>query len=175
MAEMVQCDAQHISTETDAHGGVAKRATQNIPPAIRRKVMRRDKGRCVVPGCKHTHFVDVHHLNPRSEGGDHDPDGLVVLCCAHHRSTHNGALIVQGCVSKGLTFRHADGSSYGQPESPKMQDLHTKLFKALRGMGFREKESRQALEKVRQKLPDQLEASVLLRAALAELTPGFGT
>ncbi len=174
VAEMVQCDAQHISTETDAHGGVAKRATQNIPPAIRRKVMRRDKGRCVVPGCKHTHFVDVHHLNPRAEGGDHDPDRLVVLCCAHHRAAHEGALIIEGRVSTGLTFRHADGSSYGQLESPKDQELYTKLFKALHGMGFREKEARQALEKVREKLASEGDATVLLRAALAELTPAFG-
>ncbi len=175
VAEMVQCDAQSISTETDAHGGVAKRATQNIPPAIRRLVMRRDKGCCVVPGCKHTQYVDVHHLNPRSEGGDHDPDRLVVLCCAHHRAAHAGTLIIEGCVSTGLTFRHADRSSYGQPQSPKLQDIHTRLFIALRGMGFREKESRQALDKVREKLPRESEAAVLLRAALAELTPEFGT
>ncbi len=172
VAEMVQCDAQHISTETGAHGGVANRATQNIPPAVRRLVMRRDQGRCVVPGCKHTHFVDVHHLNPRAEDGDHDPDKLVVLCCAHHRATHKGTLIIEGCVSTGLTFRHADGSSYGQLESPKMQDLHTKLFIALRGMGFREKESRRALEQIRAKLPRETDLAVLLRAALLELTPG---
>jgi hypothetical protein len=33
VADMVKCDAQHVSTVTDAHGGVVKRATQNIPPA----------------------------------------------------------------------------------------------------------------------------------------------
>jgi hypothetical protein len=171
VTDMVQCDAQHISTETDAHGGVAKRATQNIPPAVRRLVMRRDKGRCVVPGCKHTQFVDVHHLKPRAEGGDHDPDRLVVTCCAHRRAAHAGTLIIEGCVSTGLTFRHADGSSYGLPESPKRQDIHTKLFKALRGMGFREKETRHALDEVRERLPRESDAQTLLRAALALLTP----
>src|SRR5688572_5676107 len=33
VVEMAKCDAQHIDAVTDAHGGVAKRATQNIPPA----------------------------------------------------------------------------------------------------------------------------------------------
>ncbi len=170
LAEMVQCDAQHIGEATDAHGGVTKRATQNIPPAVRRMLMRRDKGRCVVPGCKHTQFVDVHHLNPRAEGGDHDPDGLVVLCCAHHRAAHVGTLTIEGRVSTGLKFLHADGSSYGRVESPKNQDLYSKLFTALRGMGFREKECRQALDQVREELPREMDAVTLLRAALAELT-----
>ena len=132
--------------------------------------MRRDKGRCVVPGCTHTHYVDVHHLDPRADGGDHDPDRLVVLCCAHHRAAHAGALIIAGSVSSGLRFLHADGSSYGELESPQNQELYTKLFAALRSLGFREKESRQALEQVRQKRPRDTDASALLRAAVWELT-----
>ncbi len=171
VAEMVKCDAQQIGEVKDAHGGVAKRATQNVPPAVRRLVMRRDNRRCVVPGCKHTQFVDVHHLNPRAEGGDHDPDTLVVLCCAHHRATHTGTLIIEGRVSTGLKFLHADGSTYGQLESPKNQALYTKLFTALRGMGFGERETRQALEQVRERLPQETDASKLLREAFAALVP----
>ena len=49
----------------------------------------------------------------RSEGGDHDEDGLVVLCSAHHRAQHRGHLLIEGRVSTGLRFRHADGRGYG--------------------------------------------------------------
>jgi hypothetical protein len=172
VAEMVQCDAQHIGpVDGGAHAGTKKPATQSIPPAVRRKVMRRDQGRCVVPGCKNTQYVDVHHINPRSEGGHHDPDTLAVTCCAHHRAVHAGRLIIEGSVSTGLRFLHADGTPYGWAVSPKRQELQTKLFSALRGMGFREGESRQALEKVRQKLPAETDMATVLRAALAELTP----
>ena len=66
--------------------GTQARATQTIPPAVRRQVMRRDRKRCVVPGCTNHRFVDVHHLDPRSEGGGHDPDRLAVLCGSHHRA-----------------------------------------------------------------------------------------
>ncbi len=91
----------------------------------------------------------------------------MVLCCA---AAHAGTLIIGGSVSTGLKLLHADGSIYGQLESPKNQELYAKLFTALRGMGFREKESRQALDQVRGKVPGETDAATLLRAALAELT-----
>jgi hypothetical protein len=75
-------------------GRRAGRARQDVPPAVRRLVMRRDGGRCVVPGCRQGIFLDLHHIELRSEGGDHDPDGLVVLCSAHHRAQHRGQLII---------------------------------------------------------------------------------
>ncbi|HVJ20833.1 MAG TPA: DUF222 domain-containing protein [Polyangiaceae bacterium] len=173
--KMAECDAQHIGpVERDAHGGVTKRATQTIPPAVRRRVMRRDRGRCVVPGCAHTQFVDVHHLLARADGGDHDEDGLAVFCCAHHRAVHEGRIVVEGRPSTGLALKHADGSSYGSVPSPEKQDLHTKLFLGLRGLGFGERDSRQALERVREELPKVDDAGTLLRAALGLLTPESG-
>jgi len=170
VTEMVRCDAQHIGPIDDAHVGVRKPATQTIPPATRRKVLWRDRKRCVVPGCKHTHFVDVHHIDARAEGGDHDEDNLVTLCAAHHRAVHSGRLIITGRPSRGLVFRHADGTSYGASPSPKDQDLYAKLFAALCGMGFGEKESRQALERARSKQPGENDPASLLRTALAQLT-----
>jgi hypothetical protein len=45
------------------------RATQDIPPALRRAVLVRDQHCCRVPGCKNTAFLDLHHIELRSEGG----------------------------------------------------------------------------------------------------------
>jgi hypothetical protein len=113
--------------------------------------MRRDGGRCAVPGCRHATFVDIHHIVLRSEGGDHDEDGLIVLCSARHRAEHRGQLIIEGRISTGVTFRHADGSSYGCVGNPHAAEMLGEAFRALRGLGFREGEARTALERVRTK------------------------
>jgi hypothetical protein len=128
-----------------------------------------------VPGCKHATFVDLHHVQPRSEGGQHDSDGLIVLCSAHHRSVHSGQLYVMGSVSNGLKFRHADGSPYGDVDSPRLAAACELVFRGLRNLGFRERESRMALERACASL-DELGVSPerLLRAALDLLTRANG-
>ncbi len=78
VVEMARCDAQHVGVVDG--GGSAKRAEQEIPPRVRRAVVLRHARRCAVPGCGHHAFLHVHHVTPRSEGGTHDPEELVVLC-----------------------------------------------------------------------------------------------
>jgi hypothetical protein len=172
--EMARCDAQHVghvergSSSSEEH---STRARQSIPPSVRREVMRRDGGRCVVPGCRHGVFLDVHHIKLRSEGGDHDPDMLVVTCAAHHRAVHRGQLIIEGRVSTGLSFRHADGARYGALVEPSVADAYAQAFRALRSLGFREDETRKALEHVRGNthVGDRTTEAVL-RAALGVLS-----
>lgn len=176
---MARCDAQHVghAGRHSAHVGElagdeapqAVRAHQAIPPAVRRKVLRRDGGRCVVPGCRHATFVDIHHLVLRSEGGNHDEDGLVVLCSAHHRAQHRGHLIIEGRVSTGLRFLHADRRSYGREVVPASVAAHLDAFRALRGLGFREGEVRKALDQLRDRAHVGARAEDLIRAALGVL------
>jgi hypothetical protein len=191
---MAECDAQHIpahvgigttiettqtgtgatGSETSAptHVGAASppkpaRATQAIPPAVRRAVMTRDGRRCVVPGCRHATWLDTHHIDPKAEGGDHDPDNLVCLCGAHHLAVHRGDLVIDGRVSSGLTFRHADGTRYGGPVSPHAADVQSTVFRAMRGLGFREGDARRAVERAATHVGDGASAETLLRAALS--------
>src|SRR6185503_9073372 len=112
-------------------GGPRLRATQSIPPALRREVVLRDRGRCVVPGCRHATFVDVHHIRWRTDGGAHDADNLAVLCGAHHRAVHRGQLWISGRTTSGLAFRHADGSAYGQPASASAVATRERVFRGL--------------------------------------------
>jgi len=114
-----------------------RRASQTIPPAIRRQVMRRDGGRCRVDGCANHLFLDVHHLDPRSEGGSHDPERLVALCGSHHRAAHAGSLCIEGSATEGFRFRHADGSRYGEPPRAAGIELAQQALGALRSLGFR--------------------------------------
>jgi hypothetical protein len=42
-----------------------------LPAGIRRAVLLRDRGRCRVPGCSRRRYVDVHHIEAQSRGGEH--------------------------------------------------------------------------------------------------------
>jgi hypothetical protein len=146
IVDMVRCDAQELGRVADPH--VGGRATQAIPPALRRRVMRRDRGRCVVSGCRHGTFLDVHHLIARSECGTHTLDNLITLCAGHHRALHHGRLAIEGTPSTGLVFRHADGSAFGTVIDAARSDVNQKVFSALTGQGFSEKQARAALARV---------------------------
>jgi 5-methylcytosine-specific restriction endonuclease McrA len=150
------------------------RAAQTVPPSVRRAVLRRDRHCCQVPGCRHVGFVDIHHVQAREDGGAHDPDNLVTLCAAHHRACHRGELLVQGRVSSGLCFRHADGTEYGGTASVTDADVQTRAFRALRNLGFREREVRRALAEVTAELGHLPELEATLRAALERLTGELG-
>ena len=184
VVEMAECDGQHIGhvdpgSESSAHVGAHEqtmrspagptRAKQTIPPALRRKVLRRDGGCCRVPGCRNATFVDVHHLQPRSEGGTNTLENLVTLCGAHHRAIHAGKVVSEGTSSAALTFLHADGTVYGASPSPASADVRAKAYRALTQLGFRESEAKRALARIPSNANMTLEH--LVRRTLRELAP----
>jgi hypothetical protein len=127
--------------------------------------MRRDRSRCVLPGCQGHLFLDVHHLDLRSEGGGHDPERMAVLCGSHHRAAHAGSLCLDGSASVGFTFRHADGTPYGQPLRPAAIELAQLALGALQGLGFPPSRALALVDAVLGAgAPDELDA--LERAAL---------
>lgn len=75
-----------------------------IPEPIRRAVIARDGGRCKVPWCRNHRWIDIHHLRPRAEGGDHSLDNTCLPCEAHHLALHRGLLRIVGTPSSGLEF-----------------------------------------------------------------------
>jgi hypothetical protein len=169
VVEMVMCDAQVIDASEQTH--VGQKAKHTIPRAIRRLVMLRDNGRCIVPGCMNSTFVQAHHLTPRADGGRHDPDNLGCLCCAHHRAVHEGRLIIEGRPSIGLLFKHADGTPYGGAVDPGAADRNAQVFAGLRTMGFKERDCRTAVERCSKNLAPTATREEVLRAALSLLAP----
>jgi hypothetical protein len=180
VAAMARCDGQriggtHVGRTTPARGEMpgrkpVVRATQAVPPATRRSVLRRDHRRCQVPGCRHSVFVDVHHIRTREDGGGHELDNLVTLCGAHHRASHRGELIVQGRVSSGLTFLHADGTEYGGAVTTADAGIHATAFRAEAGFG--ERETRQALSQVAAHVGADAQLETVVRSALQLLSAG---
>jgi hypothetical protein len=169
----------HVGTQSQREGSAANttaaptaRAHQSVPPALRRAVLTRDRRRCRVPGCTHATFVDVHHVQPRAEGGRNEASNLLTMCSAHHRAVHRGELLVEHEREGSIMFRHTDGGAYGNPTAPRLIDAHAKVFSALRQLGFREG----AIKAVLSELRDDAElggATVerLLREALCRIKP----
>jgi hypothetical protein len=178
IAEMARCDAQklgHSSSSVARH----ERASQTVPPAIRRTVLQRDHHRCQVPGCRHATFVDVHHLRARAEGGTHDADNLLTLCGAHHRACHRSDLLIEKGPTGMFEFRHADGTTYGEAPSACAIDVTARALKALRTLGFAEREALEALHGARAHVgtgesetspTDHAQGERLIRGALELLT-----
>ena len=165
VAEMVTCDSQVVEGRAGAGPHVGARATQTIPPATRRRVLRRDHKRCVAPGCENHRFLDVHHVDPRAEGGRHDPERMAVLCGAHHRAVHAGSLSIDGSASGGFGFRYADGRSYGARLRPGAIDVATQVLGALQELGFKATRARELVDAVlRVGAPES--AETFLHAAL---------
>jgi len=101
--EMARCDATEIGRVDGP--GEAPRATQTIPPRVRRQVIARHDGCCGMPGCFLSAFKHVHHCDLRSEGratrpGAHDPPvlpasrGRAPRCASHHRSVLDGVRVL---------------------------------------------------------------------------------
>jgi hypothetical protein len=165
VADCAACDSQTIDfLESDA-----PHAKQEIPPATRRAVLLRDHHRCVVPGCRHSVFVDVHHLRPRSEGGDHRPGLLVTLCANHHKMTHVGRLIIEGDPASGMRFTHADGTPYGASVNAERARIMSDAFSALKNLGFKHTECKAALEDAAAHVGQTLSFDLIVRTALRSL------
>jgi hypothetical protein len=162
--EVAMCDAQHVGRVDAAKPA---RAAQNVPPAVRRAVIARHQHRCAVPGCRHAAFLDLHHTHARAEGGGHDPELLVPLCPAHHRSAHDGRLLVRGSFSSGFAFEHADGRRYGSPriETAKADAL-AQTFSALCSMGYKQHEARGLIDAARPHVRADLELPAVLYEVL---------
>jgi Holliday junction resolvasome RuvABC DNA-binding subunit len=82
--------------------------------------------------------------------------------------------MVHGSVSSGLSFHHADGTEYGGTVSMTDADVQTRAFRALRNLGFREREVRRSLAEVAAQLGHVPELEATLRAALQRLTSELG-
>jgi hypothetical protein len=87
---------------------------RSVTPQLRRLVFARDGGRCIVPGCKHWRFIDVHHVVPRAHRGPNRLENLACLCTAHHRAVHEGVLAIEGSATEGWVVRHAGAGVYGR-------------------------------------------------------------
>ena len=89
-ARMAGLFAQHAELIVQLTDGarpvmeLVDKESDTVPAQIRRLVERRDRG-CRFPDCGAAwRLLHVHHIVPLAQGGDHDPDNLILLCSFHH-------------------------------------------------------------------------------------------
>jgi hypothetical protein len=71
--------------------------------ACRAAVQKRDKGKCVVPGCKDA-GTNKHHIQYRSLGGKWQSGNVTSLCVRCHQLVHAGILHITGDADNRLSI-----------------------------------------------------------------------
>jgi hypothetical protein len=92
--EALACDARV------QRPGKPNRAT--IPPSVRDAVLARDRHRCATPGCRSAHFLEVHHVMPRGQGGTNRAENLITLCSRCHGFVHEGGGVIAAALAPAL-------------------------------------------------------------------------
>ena len=68
-------------------------------------------GQCAAPGCTHTRFMEIHHMEDWATGGLTDLENLLPLCSACHSLVTEGYLQTLKDES-AIHFVYADGTRY---------------------------------------------------------------
>src|SRR5690606_29500038 len=79
-----------------------------VPQAIKRALWARDGG-CRFPGCGRKRFVDAHHIEHWSTGGETSLANLMLLCSKHHTQVHEGGFRIEKDYRDRWFFRRPDG------------------------------------------------------------------
>ncbi len=106
------CDGETVVIVEDEDGEPLNvgRKTRTVPTAIKRALWSRDKG-CVFPGCRNKRFVDAHHIQHWSAGGETSLDNLLLLCTRHHRLVHEGGFAIANDYLDRWYFKRPDGQA----------------------------------------------------------------
>jgi len=120
----VGCDAR-IRPVMEAGGRPVSvgRAFRTVSDRTRMVIEERDRG-CRVPGCDHSRWLHIHHIEHWEDGGTSDTANLIALCQRHHRLHHLGRLGIRGNADDpdGMVFTDERGwrlESNGRPVAPR--------------------------------------------------------
>jgi len=104
------CDGHAVILGEDENGEPLNigRKTRTVPTAIKRALVARDKG-CAFPGCQRKRFVDAHHIQHWSAGGETSLDNLMLLCSQHHKLMHEGGFSIERDYQNHWFFKRPDG------------------------------------------------------------------
>ncbi|MHC4211413.1 MAG: AAA family ATPase [Planctomycetota bacterium] len=109
-AETLACDAGVIDPDLDDDA-----ADRRVPPAMRARVLARDRHRCRC--CGSPHSLQMHHVIPWSKGGRTRMKNLISMCRTCHALVHAGLLVLVGDV-KSCRFENARGRNLHAPGDP---------------------------------------------------------
>ena len=117
---LIGCNATISTMIHDKSGAITDvgRRTRKPPPALRRALRERDRGRCQYPGCA-SRRTDAHHIRHWANGGQTNLANLISFCKGHHRLIHEKGYII-AATATGFAFYTKDGTPVpGCPQSPR--------------------------------------------------------
>ena len=131
---------------------------------VRRAVFKRDGEQCTFVDergrrCPSRAFLELDHREPRAAGGADDASNLTVKCRAHNMLS----------AERDFGREHIEEKKNQRKIHPRQCGHATEIaLRALRGMGFKDREARRALAIVEQRPPNVRTPPVetLLREAL---------
>ena len=105
------CDGHALIVTEDEQGEPLSigRKSRIIPQAIQRAVRARDNDCCTFPGCRNRRFLDCHHVEHWSNGGETSLANLVLLCTKHHTLVHEGRFRIERDYRDKWIFVKPDG------------------------------------------------------------------
>ena len=105
------CDGHAVVlTETDEGEPLSiGRKSRVIPKAIERAVRASDNDTSTFPGCRNHRFLQCHHVEHWSSGGETCLDNLMLLCTKHHALVHEGGFAIARDFQDKWYFRRPDG------------------------------------------------------------------
>ena len=163
--ERAKCDAQHLGAVDTARPA---RATQDVPPRVRRMIRRRDGGKCSLPGCRATTNLELHHIVAREDGGSHEATNIVQLCDGHHAALHRGMISITGEAPDRLVFaRRHDPSAHVDARSAKLDRAAQRIQarRALVDLGFKMSEAAGAIDAAHAAIGVDVSLELLVREA----------
>ncbi len=90
LLEKVLCTGSVEAADLTAEPLALGRRTRVVSRKLRRAVLHRDLGACVIDGCDSRYRLEAHHVVPWFEGGRTDLDNLATLCWYHHHIVVHG-------------------------------------------------------------------------------------
>jgi hypothetical protein len=95
--------------------------SRHIPARIRRAVFERDSRRCTyiddasARRCEETHRLELHHLEPFANGGQHTQQNLTLRCQVHNALAAELDFGRDRILEKRDAARHLSGRNAGNP------------------------------------------------------------
>ncbi|HWM27423.1 MAG TPA: DUF222 domain-containing protein, partial [Woeseiaceae bacterium] len=106
----LSCDGERVILVEDKNGEPLSigRKARIVPTAIKRALWARDRA-CRFPGCGRTRYVDAHHIEHWSAGGETSLTNLMLLCTQHHQLVHEGGFRIEKDYRDRWFFKRPDG------------------------------------------------------------------
>jgi len=105
------CDGKAVVLTETAEGEPLSigRKSRIVPKGIERAVRARDGHTCRFPGCRNRRFLEIHHIEHWSNGGETAVDQLMLLCTKHHTLLHEGRFRIDRDFQDKWAFYRPDG------------------------------------------------------------------